>query len=108
MKFSKFVPVKSGILKETGYLIDWLFDYNLSFSQVVRKSSSDVALVIGAGVTLYEALSAADALSAQGVNIRVLDLFTVKPLDVEAIKANAKECGGRIVTVEDHYHEGEK
>ncbi|KAG8187341.1 hypothetical protein JTE90_011703 [Oedothorax gibbosus] len=75
-------------------------------AKVVRKSSSDVALVVGAGVTLYEALSAADTLAAQGINIRVLDLFTVKPIDVEALKSNAKECGGRIVTVEDHYPEG--
>lgn len=63
-------------------------------------------LVIGAGVTLHEAIAAAEELSKVSVNIRVLDPFTVKPLDSETIIANAKECGGRILTVEDHYLEG--
>lgn len=75
-------------------------------AKVVKKSANDVALVIGAGVTLYEALKAADILSQQNVAIRVLDPFTIKPLDVNTILTNARECGGRIVTVEDHYHEG--
>jgi hypothetical protein len=63
-------------------------------------------LVIGAGVTLHEAIAAANELSKASINIRVLDPFTVKPIDSEAIIANAKECGGRILTVEDHYPEG--
>lgn len=63
-------------------------------------------MVIGAGVTLYEALSAAEELEKSGVSIRVLDPFTIKPLDVNAIIKNAKECGGKIITVEDHYPEG--
>ena len=41
-----------------------------------------------------------------GTNIRVLDPFTIKPLDKEAVLKHAKECGGRVVTVEDHYPEG--
>ena len=41
-----------------------------------------------------------------GINVRVLDLFTIKPLDKEAIISNVKECNGNIVTVEDHYPEG--
>ena len=57
-------------------------------------------------MTLYEALKAADELKAKGVNIRVMDPFTIKPLDVGAIKENAAACGGRVITVEDHYPEG--
>ncbi|KAF8782573.1 Transketolase like protein [Argiope bruennichi] len=75
-------------------------------AKVVKKSASDVAVVISAGVTLFEALKAADLLDQQGINVRVIDLFTVKPIDVATIQSNAKECGGRIITVEDHYGEG--
>ncbi|GFU26047.1 transketolase-like protein 2 [Nephila pilipes] len=75
-------------------------------AKVVKKSANDVALVIGAGVTLFEALKAADLLAQQGINIRVIDIFTVKPIDIGTIQSNAKECGGRIITVEDHYPEG--
>lgn len=75
-------------------------------AKILKKSVNDKVLVIGAGVTLHEAIAAAKELSRVSVNIRVLDPFTVKPLDSEAIIANAKECGGRILTVEDHYPEG--
>lgn len=74
--------------------------------KVVKSSPKDQVLVVGAGVTLYEALKAADELSKVGVNVRVIDPFTIKPLDAQLIVKNAKEVGGRIVTVEDHYAEG--
>ena len=74
--------------------------------QVVKKSADDKVLVVGAGVTLTEALNAAEKLAKEGINIRVLDPFTVKPLDCEAIIENAKEVKGKVVTVEDHYIEG--
>ena len=63
-------------------------------------------LVIGAGVTLYEAVKAAEQLAATGVNIRVMDPFTIKPLDWAAVQNHSAACGGRVVTVEDHYPEG--
>lgn len=75
-------------------------------AKVIKKSASDVAVVISAGVTLYEALKAAETLEKQGIHIRIVDLFTIKPLDVATIRTQAQECGGRIITVEDHYHEG--
>lgn len=74
--------------------------------KVVKSSAKDQVLVIGAGVTLYEALKAADELSKVGINIRVVDPFTIKPLDAQLIVKNAKEVGGRVITVEDHYAEG--
>ena len=61
--------------------------------------------MIAAGVTLEQALNAEKELAASGLNVRVMDPFTVKPLDEEGIIKNALECGGRIVTVEDHYPE---
>lgn len=75
-------------------------------AKIIKKSASDVAVVVSAGVTLYEALKAAEILEKQGIHIRIVDLFTIKPLDTATIKAQAQECGGRIVTVEDHYPEG--
>lgn len=63
-------------------------------------------MVIGGGVTLNEALTAAAELAKAGIHIRVLDPFTIKPIDKEAIINNAKEVGGRIITVEDHYVQG--
>jgi len=62
--------------------------------------------VIGAGVTLYEALKAHDQLAARKVAIRVIDLYCLKPLDVSALAENIRATGGRLVTVEDHYYEG--
>jgi transketolase len=72
---------------------------------VVRQSANDNILLIGAGVTLYEALNAADELSKIGISARVIDPFTIKPLD-PAIIEHAKAVGGRVLTVEDHYPEG--
>jgi len=80
--------------------------FQIGKCKVVRQSASDVCVVIGCCVTLVEALAAADELEKSGVHIRVLDPFTVKPIDAEGIIKNAKECGGRIITVEDHYAAG--
>jgi len=62
--------------------------------------------VIGAGVTLYEALKAYDQLAARKVAIRVIDLYCLKPLDSKALAENVRAAGGKLVTVEDHYYEG--
>jgi transketolase len=74
--------------------------------KVLRQSANDRATVIGAGVTLYEALKAADELKSRGIAIRVLDLYCVKPLDTAALSENVRATGGKLVTVEDHYAEG--
>ncbi|ELK08321.1 transketolase-like protein 2 [Pteropus alecto] len=81
-------------------------NFEIGQAKVIRHSVNDKVTVIGAGVTLHEALAAADHLSQQGISIRVIDLFTIKPLDVATIISNAKATGGRIITVEDHYREG--
>ena len=69
------------------------------------RTSDDVAL-IGAGITLHEALKAADALAEEGVGARVIDLYSVKPVDVETLRAAAEATGGRFVVAEDHWPEG--
>ena len=80
--------------------------FEIGKARVVKQSGQDQVLLIGAGITLYEALNAAGELEKSGIHARVLDPFTVKPLDRDAIIANAQQCGGRIVVVEDHYREG--
>ncbi|SVD45829.1 uncharacterized protein METZ01_LOCUS398683, partial [marine metagenome] len=74
-------------------------------SRVVRSSSQDDVTVVGAGITLHESLEAADQLEADGVIARVIDLYSIKPIDVETLLKAAKETG-LIVTVEDHRPEG--
>jgi transketolase len=74
-------------------------------SKTLRRSASDVATVVGAGVTLHEALKAADILAGEGTAIRVIDLYSVKPLDVETLRTALRETG-RVITVEDHAAEG--
>jgi transketolase len=87
-----------------------IYDANEEFKvgglKVLRQSASDAATVVGAGVTLFEALKAYDALRAQGVFIRVIDLYSLQPIDSAALIEAGKATGGRIVTVEDHYLAG--
>jgi transketolase len=74
--------------------------------KVVRESGADVATVIGAGVTLYEALKAYDQLKATGTAIRVIDLYSVVPIDAKGLVAAGRATGGHLITVEDHYAAG--
>ena len=73
--------------------------------KVLRKSDKDTATVIGAGVTLFEALKAHDELTAKGISIRVIDLYSVQPVDGAALIEAGRETG-RLITVEDHYVSG--
>jgi transketolase len=75
-------------------------------SKVLKKSGNDRATVVAAGITVHEALKAAAKLEAEGIAIRIVDAYCVKPIDADGIRAAARETGGRIVVVEDHYREG--
>ena len=75
-------------------------------SKVLRQSDKDRATVVGAGITLHEALKAADALAQEGIMIRVIDAYSVKPIDRQSLAAAARDTGGRVVVVEDHYYDG--
>jgi len=74
--------------------------------KVLRESASDVATVIGAGVTVFEALKAYDQLKATGTAIRVIDLYSVAPVDRDGLVKAGRATGGRMITVEDHYATG--
>ena len=75
-------------------------------SRVLRQSENDQVTVVAAGITLHEALKAADSLKGEGIAIRVIDLYSVKPVDEKTLREAARATGGRIVTVEDHWREG--
>jgi transketolase len=81
-------------------------EFPVGGSKVLRSSEDDDVAIVAAGITLHEALKAADALADEGVNARVIDLYSVKPLDVETLHAAAEATGGRLITVEDHWAEG--
>jgi transketolase len=81
-------------------------EFTIGGSRVVRESDDDQVTLIGAGVTLHEALKAADALAADGINARVIDLYSVKPLDIDTLAAASQATGGRFVVAEDHWVEG--
>src|SRR5258706_5506036 len=74
--------------------------------KVLRESAQDAVTVIGAGVTVLEALKAYDQLKAEGVPIRVIDLYSVAPVDRGGLVAAARATKGRVITVEDHYAAG--
>lgn len=75
-------------------------------SKVVRESENDSVTVAAAGVTLHEALKAHDALRDEGIHLRILDVYSVKPIDAAALRKAAAETNGTLVTAEDHYSEG--
>jgi transketolase len=73
-------------------------------AKVVREG--DKVTIVAAGVTLFEALKAADTLKAEGINVTVIDAYSIKPLGKDVILAAAKKTGNTVITVEDHYAEG--
>ncbi|MSU57881.1 MAG: transketolase [Pedosphaera sp.] len=75
-------------------------------AKIVRQNAGDKVTVVGAGVTLHEAIKAADALKAEGIGITVVDAYSIKPLGKDVIRAAAAKTGNVVITVEDHYAEG--
>jgi transketolase len=80
--------------------------FEIGGSRVVRQSDADQIALVAAGITVHEALDAAEALEAEGVRARVIDCYSIKPIDAETLRDAARATGGRIITVEDHWSEG--
>jgi transketolase len=80
-------------------------EFPVGGSKVLRSDPADQVTLIGAGVTLHQALAAADRLADEGIKARVIDLYSVKPVDFQTLR-EAAEATGRFVTVEDHHPEG--
>ena len=80
--------------------------FTIGGSRILRQSPSDKLTIVAAGVTLFEALKAHDQLKAAGILTRVIDLYSVAPVDQATLVESARATGGRILTVEDHYAHG--
>ncbi len=81
-------------------------EFRIGGSKVLRQSGDDAATVIGAGVTVFETLEAYDLLRKEGIAIRVIDLYSVQPVDRDTLLAAARATHGVVITVEDHYAAG--
>jgi len=81
-------------------------EFTVGGSKVLRSGPDDQVALVGAGVTLHECLRAADILAADGIAARVIDCYSVKPIDASALKAAAEATHGRIVVAEDHHPQG--
>ncbi|MEK6303046.1 MAG: transketolase [Acidobacteriota bacterium] len=86
------------------YSKDELFE--LGRAKVIRESAADKVAIVTSGVTLFEALAAYDQLKSDGINVRVIDLFSIKPIDAVTLTAAGKAAGNLIITVEDHSADG--
>ena len=80
--------------------------FEIGGSKTLRESSSDVATVVAAGVTVFEALKAADLLAKDNVAVGVIDAYSLAPIDAATLIAAGKRCGNALITVEDHYASG--
>ena len=80
--------------------------FTIGGSKVVRQSQSDQLTVVAAGITLFEALKAYDRLKESGVSVRIVDLYSIVPIDRTTLLESARATQGRILTVEDHYEHG--
>ena len=87
-----------------------LYDQNETFtiggSKILRQSDNDQLTIVAAGVTLFEALKAYDELQKSGITVRVIDLYSIVPIDVATLKQAAIATNNLVLTVEDHYLHG--
>jgi len=80
--------------------------FSIGGSYVLRQSPKDQATIVAAGITLHEALKAYEQLLSENITVRVIDAYSVKPIDEETLLAAVEEAGNKIITVEDHWPEG--
>jgi transketolase len=80
-------------------------EFEIGGSRVLRSTVTDDVTIVASGVTVHEALNAAETLAGEDIGARVIDLYSIKPIDAETLRT-AAEATGRIITVEDHYPEG--
>ncbi len=91
---------------KTPELYDGRERFPIGGSKVLRRSDQDRVAVLAAGITLHEALAAHEVLAREGIAVRVVDLYSVKPVDAATVEACARECPAGLVVAEDHWPEG--
>lgn len=87
-------------------LYDDADEFPIGGARVVRRGDADRVAIVAAGVTLHQALEAADTLAAEGIPCRVIDCYSIKPIAAEVLAEAARDCGGTLIVVEDHYPQG--
>ena len=80
--------------------------FSIGGSRLVRQSESDQVAVVAAGITLHEAVKACDELEQDGINVRLIDAYSVKPIDEQTLREAVRLTGGKVVVAEDHWAEG--
>ncbi len=80
--------------------------FEIGGSKVLRHGPNDAVTIVAAGITVYEALEAFDTLKSAGIAVRVIDAYSVQPIDSKTLREAASATGGRVMTVEDHYASG--
>ena len=75
-------------------------------SKTLRKSGRDRVTIIAAGITVHNALTACEELEKEGIFVRVVDAYSVKPIDARGIRRNVEETNGKVIVVEDHFNRG--
>jgi transketolase len=81
-------------------------EFPIGGSKVLQRSKSDVATVIGAGITVHEALKAYDELKAERISVRIIDAYSIEPIDKDTISREVEKAGKKVVVVEDHFQNG--
>jgi transketolase len=92
--------------ERTPVIYDASEEFVIGGCKVARQSDDDQVTIVAAGITLHEALKAADELAGDGIGVRVIDVYSVKPIDYQTIHAALEATGGRLVVVEDHWPQG--
>jgi transketolase len=90
----------------TGLLYSSEERFPIGGSKVLRRRDGDAVTVVAAGITVFEALKAYDELQKKGTGLRIIDAYSVKPLDIETIARETAETGGRVIVAEDHFPGG--
>ncbi len=91
---------------KTPVIYDPSEDFPVGGSKLVRSSDEDAVTVVATGITVHEAIKAADELQGDGLAVRVIDAYSIKPIDAETLRAAAQATEGNVVAVEDHWPEG--
>ncbi|MDQ3239610.1 MAG: transketolase [bacterium] len=75
-------------------------------SKILKSSENDVCLIVAAGITVHEALKAHELLQKENINIKIIDCYSIKPIDSETLIKSASLSNNKIVVIEDHYAQG--
>jgi transketolase len=91
---------------KTPVIYDPAEDFPIGGSRILRSSDNDSVTVVASGITVPEATKAAEELQESGVSVRIIDAYSIKPIDVDTLREASRTTNGNVVAVEDHWPEG--